>query len=204
MGKMTRIQERQREEIISRMLQDGYDIQQIAEHPQVDMLSHNLRRKIRKMRERGILGTASYFQDASELKTIEKELGRIAEEIDTYAKELRQEGLSNNRKNEISRHLSALRRVQQRYIQEKRRLISAPTQKFDPVIKDRETWSETEERLISQVMEYNNCTKSEAYKLVDEAAVRIAELLDEERLNSDTGDKPKSLYRKPIESELYI
>jgi len=190
MGKMNRLQERQREEVISRMLQDGYDLKEIAEHPQVSMYSHNLRRKIKNMKERGVLGTASYFIDNSELKTLEEELKRIREEIKTYSEELKQPKLSNNRRDNISRHLSSLRRTQKQYIQEKRRLISAPTQKFDPVVKRQKTWADVEADLIRGVMRHNKCSRAKANDIVDEAAKNMAQLLDRLRLETMVEDEP--------------
>ena len=122
MKRRTKAEEKQRDAMIMRMLQEGHGLVTIAD--ELDMYTHNLKRRIKRLEEQGMLAQIPNFSD--DIKAINKELARIETEIECFARMLAEPRLDNAEVIAISNTLIKLRRQKKQFLAEKQKLSYTP------------------------------------------------------------------------------
>jgi transposase-like protein len=198
----TKAEEKQRDAVIIRMLQEGYSVQSIAD--ELGIYPHNLKRRIRRLEEQGMLAQIPNFSD--DMKAIDTELERIEAEIERFTGMLAQPKLDNAEVIAISNSLVKLRRQKKQFLAEKHKLSFTPvkmpkqqdlkkTVKQDSTLYDRlisQCTNQREEGIIESAKKHDllhiwkeqaekHGSLSKAIKVVEDACNEACEQLDELR-----------------------
>jgi len=149
----TKAEEKQRDAMIIRMMQGGYSVQSIAD--ELGMYTHNLKRRIRRLEEQGMLAQIPNF--SADMKAIGAELARIETEIERFVAMLAEPKLDNADVIAISNTLVKLRRQKKQFLAEKQKLSYTPVKMPKPqdLKKTMKQDSALYDRLISQCTNKN-------------------------------------------------
>ena len=169
--KRTKREELEREEVIRRMLQDGHSLDDICDHPKVDMFKGNLKRKIKLMEKQGKLSTVTHDVDTSKLDAIDEQIEKIELDLVSYEEEQKKQGLSLKENLAITETINRLRR-EKRLAQNRRdKLVMTPTTRPKTKVKKKSIpWPQREEMELLQLDKEWGTTREETEAHIDHAA----------------------------------